>query len=202
MTLKNKNLGNVSLTSAKRFVMMKLDPGKKFNNYYWLEGPLPSDKGRRITVNHDNQSQQCSRCLLTAENGCLGFGNGKMCEENKGVRAKMSDYLNFLKNTIGYCTLKELYSKEMSRLYNNFEGDVRMTSDADMDQYIEENLENFEPVIPVITVSNENDVRNISDEGNTLNDKEAEINVNTKKVESLKVEKVYPLKKELQMWKS
>ena len=90
----------------------------------------------------------------------------------------------------------------MSRLYNNFEGDVRMTSDADMDQYIEENLENFEPVIPVITVSNENDVRNISDEGNTLNDKEAEINVNTKKVESLKVEKVYPLKKELQMWKS
>ena len=54
--LKNKNLGNVSLTSAKRFVMMKLDPGKKFNNYYWLEGPLPSDKGSRITVNHYNQS--------------------------------------------------------------------------------------------------------------------------------------------------
>ena len=85
----------------------------------------------------------------------------------------------------------------MSRLYNNFEGDVRMTSDVEMDQYIEDNLENFEPVIPVITVSNESDVRNISDEGNTLNDKEAEIDVLTKEVESLKVEKSLSVKERI-----
>ena len=40
-----KKLGKVKLASSTRYVHMKLDPGKKFKNYYWKEGPLPRDQG-------------------------------------------------------------------------------------------------------------------------------------------------------------
>ena len=76
-----------------RFVYMKLDPGKKFKNFYWLEGHLLGDQGRRITVLHYNQSQQCSHCLKTVDEGCPGLGQGKRYEERQGVRAKMLVYM-------------------------------------------------------------------------------------------------------------
>ena len=90
-------MGKIKITSATRFGHMKLDPGKKFKNYYWLEGPLPGNLERRITVLHYNQAQQCSYCLKTTEEGCQGMGQGKKCEERNGIRAKLSDYMNDLK---------------------------------------------------------------------------------------------------------
>ena len=45
-----KDGGNIKITSATRYVHIKLFPGKKFKTYYWLEGPLPDNRGRRITV--------------------------------------------------------------------------------------------------------------------------------------------------------
>ena len=57
VTIDNTKLGKVKLPSATRFVNMKLLPGKKFNNYYWVEGPLPGDQGRRVSVLHYNQFQ-------------------------------------------------------------------------------------------------------------------------------------------------
>ena len=55
--LANSKYGKIKLMYATRFVYMKLDPEKKFKNFYWLEGPLPGDQGRRITVLYYNQSQ-------------------------------------------------------------------------------------------------------------------------------------------------
>ena len=55
VSFSNSKWGQIKLTSTTRFVFMKLDPSKKFKNYYWLEGPLPEDQERRITVLHYNQ---------------------------------------------------------------------------------------------------------------------------------------------------
>ena len=44
--------GLVTVPSFSRFAMFCLGPEKSFFNYYWLDGPLPGDAGRRITVLH------------------------------------------------------------------------------------------------------------------------------------------------------
>ena len=128
--------GKITLPSSNRFVMMKINPGKYFNNYYWLDGPLPGDQGRRVTVLHSNQPQQCSLCLCNIESGCLGMGNGRKCEEMGGVRTKMSDYMSEFKAVTGYTSVKEEYVKVMKRMYNKFEGDIGATMPEDMDQYV------------------------------------------------------------------
>ena len=144
VTINNSKLGSFKLVSATRFVHMKIDPGKKFTNYYWMEGPLPGDQGRCVTVSHYNQIQQCSFCLQTADTGCLGFGQGKKCEENGGTREKMSVYMKNLKNDIGYVSLKEQYALEMAKLYNKLEGNINVTTPEDMDKYVTENWDEIE----------------------------------------------------------
>ena len=100
-----KNKGH---TGSTRFVDMELHEGMTFNNYYWLEGPLPGDQGRRILVLHSGQDQQCSNCLGQSSN-CPANGNGKLCTEMKTPRAKMSAYMNSLKISVGYSSLKAQY---------------------------------------------------------------------------------------------
>ena len=52
---------------STRIVEMEMMSGKQFENFYWMEGPLPGDQGCRITVLHPNQQQQCSHCLRRAD---------------------------------------------------------------------------------------------------------------------------------------
>ena len=99
------NLNTRSVPGSTRFVEMKLNPGAQFENYYWMEGPLAGDSGCRITVLHNGQIQQCSHCLRRATL-CPGGGNGKSCETLKTERAKMSDYMSYLKEKVGYTSLK------------------------------------------------------------------------------------------------
>ena len=73
-----------------------------------MEGPLAGDAGCRITVLHNGQVQQCSHCLRRATL-CPGGGNGKACESLKTERAKMSDYMSYLKEKLGYISLKMQY---------------------------------------------------------------------------------------------
>ena len=61
---------------STRHVDMELLPGKQFENFYWLEGPLEADLGCRITVLHNGQVQQCIPCLRRAAS-CPGAGLGK-----------------------------------------------------------------------------------------------------------------------------
>ena len=71
---------NGILVSPTRYVLMNLNNGAMFINFYWMEGPMAGDPGRRVTVLHHGQRQQCSNCFLTAITGCKGAGNGQLLE--------------------------------------------------------------------------------------------------------------------------
>jgi hypothetical protein len=43
------------LVSPTRYVMMNLNNGSALNNFYWMEGPMAGDPGRRVTVLHHGQ---------------------------------------------------------------------------------------------------------------------------------------------------
>ena len=99
-----------NLIGGTRFVDMEMQAGKSFHNYYWMEGPLSGDKGKRIVVLHNNQPSQCSHCLRRAVEGCPAAGIGKACEKTGTPRAKMNQYMESLRKTIGYTSFKIKYS--------------------------------------------------------------------------------------------
>ena len=105
--------------------MVRLHKGKFLKNFYWLAGPSQGDRGRRVTVLHNNQPSQCSNCLkyspppnhsLGPSQYCKGGGNGKICKDLKTERTSLNDYFKSLKVEDGYFTLKEKHYHQ----YNNF----------------------------------------------------------------------------------
>ena len=112
----------VSLPSSTRWIEVNLTPGNPLKNYYWMTGPGQGDRGRRVTVIHNNQGpKQCHHCLKHAPpnasapllaSHCQKGGNGKMCKESKTPRAKMSNYIQKLKEE-GYVPLRTRYYDEM-----------------------------------------------------------------------------------------
>ena len=111
------------LVSPTRYVIMNLNNGAKFNNFYWMEGPMAGDPGRRVTVLHHGQVQQCSHCFLTAPTGCKGAGNGRACLKTGQERAKMSLYMKALKTSIGYESLKIKYMRQLSKNFPGVHGE-------------------------------------------------------------------------------
>ena len=110
------NARNKGMMSGTRWVEMEMKPGISFNNFYWMEGPLPGDIGCRVTVLHSGQEQQCSNCLKTGRGGCKALGNGKACVQLNTPRAKMADYMSYLKKTVGYESLKSQYLRQFPTL--------------------------------------------------------------------------------------
>ena len=116
----------ISMPSSTRWIEVQLTPGNPLRNYYWLTGPGQGESGRRVTVLHSNQGpRQCSWCLKHAPptasspllpSHCQSGGNGKMCEEKKTNRCKMSDYINELKND-GYVPLRTQYYTNLQRSF-------------------------------------------------------------------------------------
>ena len=96
-----------------RTVEMKINPGKQFENFYWMEGPLEGDKGSRITVLHQGQEQQCSHCLRRGN--CPGGGNGKACQLLNTPRGKIADYMKYLKHSHNYTSLKMKYKMKLEQ---------------------------------------------------------------------------------------
>ena len=75
------NPKNKGMLRPTRFLDMQFSQGMSMMNYYWLEGPLSGDQGRRVLVLHNGQVAQCSHCLKRAgEGGCPAGGNGKACK--------------------------------------------------------------------------------------------------------------------------
>ena len=119
---------------STRFVEMKLNPGKQFENFYWMEGPLDQDQGGRITVLHDGQIMQCSHCLRRADS-CPGGGKGKLCRERKTRRGEIADYMRHLKLQHNYVSLKMKFREEFpqldsGRLQDGFEHMVEFTDES------------------------------------------------------------------------
>ena len=114
-----------TLLSPTRYVFMKLNNGAQFKNYCWMEGPMAGDSGRRVTVLHTGQAQQCSHCFLNASTGCKGLGNGKACLQTGAPRAKMSTYMEAIKMETGYESLKNKYLR--NRLRQAFRESIHIT---------------------------------------------------------------------------
>ena len=101
---------------------MELDEGKSFENFYWLEGPLPGDVGKRIVVLHQGQATQCSNCLRRAGAGCPAMGIGKACHQMKTPRAKMNTYMQSLRDKIGYVSMKIKYTESQAKMFPSMLG--------------------------------------------------------------------------------
>ena len=113
---KLNNLRNKGMLGGTRYVEVELFPGASFNNFYWLEGPLPGDIGNRVTVLHPGQTQQCSHCLKLATSGCPSKGNGKACEALGTKRTNLSSYMELLRLKHGYQSLKAKYMEQFSNI--------------------------------------------------------------------------------------
>ena len=131
------NSRNRGMMGSTRWVEMEFKEGRSMNNFYWLEGPLPGDVGSRITVLHSGQEQQCSNCLKTGSGGCRAMGNGKACVQLDTPRAKMTDYMEELKRTVGYESLKSQYLRQFPCLNKERVGHM----DEQVDGYDDEEAE-------------------------------------------------------------
>lgn len=124
---------------STRFVDMEISPGSRFMNYYWLEGPLPGDRGCRITVLHSGQERQCSHCLRTMSNGCPGQGQGKVCKLQGTPMGRMTEYMLFISKKLGYESLKNKHLKSYPVLGGNGPSDAMDKHDDEADEDEEAN---------------------------------------------------------------
>ena len=116
-----RNIKGRNLKGSTRFVDMNLDEGKYFRNYYWMEGPLPGDVGKRIVVLHHGQVTQCSHCLRAA-GGCQAMGIGKICEQMGTPRERMTTYMQALRSNIGYVSLKIQHIEKQAQMFPSLIG--------------------------------------------------------------------------------
>ena len=124
-TVQYERLNNIKgrgLTGSTRHVDMQLNPGVSFENYYWMEGPLPGDVGRRVVVLHNGQTTQCSHCLRRAGAGCPAMGIGKACELAGTPRTKMNSYMQGLRSSIGYVSMKIKYIEKQAKMFPSLIG--------------------------------------------------------------------------------
>ena len=114
----NKDKGKMG---SNRSVEIILFENRTFENYYWLEGALPGDQGRRVTVTHPGQPRQCSHCFGFASpkygepltDRCPAKGNGDACKEiGEKPRAKMTEYMLQLEKNTGYISMKTAYNRK------------------------------------------------------------------------------------------
>ena len=98
-----------------------------------MEGPFSGDQGRRVLVLNSGQPQQCSHCF-EIESKCPATGNGKICKDELNTpRAKMSAYMNSLKISKGYASLKSKYLESQSKNFPLLGGDTVPPGMNDMD---------------------------------------------------------------------
>ena len=185
------------LVSPTRYVMMNLNNGAMFNNFYWMEGPMASDPGRRITVLHHGQTQQCSNCFLTATTGCKGVGNGFACAKAGVPRAKMSAYMLALKTKTGYESLKNKYMRQLARMNPNIQEELdhlNTTQVGSMDNNIlvdeDEETEISLAVLPINPiVEKDNEIAELTKTVMNLKSQVASIPILEKNLEEAKADK-------------
>jgi hypothetical protein len=139
----NKDRGKIG---SNRTVDVLLNEGAAFENYFSLEGPLPGDQGRRVTVTHQGQPQQCSNCFsydipkygMALSGRCPAQGNGHACKMMGTPRARMNHYMKDLEKLVGFTTLKMKHAR--------FSGNRIATYDVNDDEEIVEDLVYKTPV--------------------------------------------------------
>ena len=126
------------MRGSTRYVDVELSKGSSMMNYYWLEGPLSGDQGRRVLVLHNGQTSQCSHCLKKAgPGGCPAGGNGRACNTMGTPRAKMLNYMLSLKAQLGYVSLKTKHMERQARHFPSlpgFDTDISSSMDENGDE--------------------------------------------------------------------
>ena len=166
------NNRNKGMTGSNRSVEMVLDSGATLENFYWMEGPLPGDIGRRILVLHSGQVPQCSNCLNKAGQGCNAGVNGKICYEMKTPRTKMSTYMESLKHKVGYMSLKMIYADFQTRNFPSLQGQGTNTRKFTMEENIT-SLDDDE-ILPTNPIEEKN--KKITELEKVLEDQKKELN--------------------------
>ena len=110
-------------------------------NYYWMEGPLSGDKGRRVLVLHNGQVSQCKRGL---QGGCPAGGNEKACGLMVTTKEKMSVYMQSLRSSVGYVSLKTKYMEQHAKNFPALPG-----FDTDIVSSMEENEDQESEIVPI-----------------------------------------------------
>ena len=107
--------------------------------------------------------------------GCKGAGNGKVCVKAGGVRAKMSNYMQYLKTSTGYESLKTKYQRHLARAHPNLPGEPQLdnTQIGDMDRDLHDEEDDTEVTMGILPI-------------NPIVEKDKEIADLVKAVESLK----------------
>ena len=95
LTVPTEKNREVRLPTTTRTAMVKLHPGKTFQNFYWLGGLHPTSRDTKITVIHHGQTEQCANCLLTEEEGCPAMGIGKNYKE---IGTRITPLAEYFKN--------------------------------------------------------------------------------------------------------
>ena len=67
-------------------------------------------------------------CLRRSGHGCPAQGNGKVCEDLKTPRSKMSAYMQSLRIKVGYVSLKIKYFEHQARNFPSLSGNNQATS--------------------------------------------------------------------------
>ena len=116
------NIRGRGLTGSTRYVDIELEEGKTFENYYWMEGPLPGDVGKRVVVLHNGQATQCSHCLRRAGLGCPAMGIGKACEAGGTPRGRMNIYMQSLRTNVGYVSMKIKHIEQQAQMFPSLIG--------------------------------------------------------------------------------
>ena len=125
-----------------RYIEMVLGE-KKMPNYFWLEGPLPSDVGGRVTVTYPGQTPQCYNCLRIG-NLCPAEGKGKLCVQQRTERLRMDLYINTLHLRDSFSTLKSQHAAtcplpgQVTRRVVVEEQDIDMHAEEEKDRLIDE----------------------------------------------------------------
>ena len=130
------------IRGPNRTVEMKMKPGKQFENFYWMEGPLDSDRGSRVTVLHHGQEQQCSHCLRRGN--CPGGGNGKACQLLNTPRGMIAEYMKYLKCSHNYISLKMKYKIKQEQEFPALSRQGRKVEDDGFGHMVEEEAETEE----------------------------------------------------------
>ena len=99
----------IVIPGTTRHVLATFPANKCLRRYYWLEGPMRHEPGRRIVVQHKGQKErQCGHCLEWASK-CAYQAVTHLCRQEGAYRKPLTKYCKELAEQDGYESLKMMY---------------------------------------------------------------------------------------------
>ena len=113
VTIKTEGGKVINVKGTTRYAFATIPANKHLRRYYLLEGPLTTDTGRRVIVEHPGQERQCGNCLNWARQ-CPGMGDARECKEQQ-PRTPLWRYMEMLREVDHYESLKVRYANKCNK---------------------------------------------------------------------------------------